>query len=136
MIEGINNDVTVCSLISGGHLFFNQTLHPSYPSLSILQNCMNQSYTFCEAPVLEEVTSGNVCAAFVQNNWIRIEVISNDNETQTCYARYLDYGGYSTISYTDLRQIRTDFMTIPFQAIECVLGNLKPSGKYNFFLLL
>lgn len=31
-----------------------------------------------------------------------------------------------------LRQIRQDFMTLPFQATECYLANIKPSGKIYF----
>lgn len=97
--------------------------------MSILQNCMDQSYTLCESPFLNEITDGIVCAGHVQQSWVRIEVISHDSETQTCGGKYLDYGGYCSLSFTDLRQIRTDFMTIPFQAIECVLANILPSGK-------
>jgi A-kinase anchor protein 1 len=33
-----------------------------------------------------------------------------------CDIKFLDYGGYSRVSVATLRQIRSDFMTLPFQA--------------------
>ena len=32
-----------------------------------------------------------------------------------CDVKYIDYGGYDTVPADSLRQIRTDFLTLPFQ---------------------
>lgn len=95
---------------------------------------MNQSYTFGDAPQLIEVVDDAVCAVPVlgtdgATNWYRVQIISHNPETETCLVKYLDYGGYVSVSTHDLRQIRADFMTVPFQAIQVMLGNIKPVGK-------
>lgn len=41
----------------------------------------------------------------------------------------MDFGGYLTVNSSELRQIHADFMTVPFQAIECVLSNIRPPGN-------
>lgn len=41
---------------------------------------------------------------------------------------FVDYGGYSRVPASSLRQIRADFMTLPFQAIECLLANVAPAS--------
>ena len=43
-----------------------------------------------------------------------------------CDIKFLDYGGYSRVPIADLRQIRSDFMTLPFQAVECYMANIAP----------
>lgn len=129
LIEGINNDVTVCSIVNGGHVFLQQPLHPSYPSLNTMQHCMNQSYNMIEAPQLPEITENAICVAVVQDSWYRVQIVSHNAEDQTCLVKYLDYGGYANVPVTNLRQIRTDFMGVPFQSIECVLSNVKPNGE-------
>ena len=67
-----------------------------------------------------------------------------------CDIKYLDYGGYHSISVDSLRQIRTDFLSLPFQvitdcclhyemktnplhiqAIECYLANINPTDDQN-----
>uniref|UniRef100_U5EQ12 Putative a-kinase anchor protein 1 n=1 Tax=Corethrella appendiculata TaxID=1370023 RepID=U5EQ12_9DIPT len=126
LIEGINNDVVISAIINGGHIFVQQPLHPSFPSLNILQNCMNLSYSNIETPVLPDIVLDSVCTAPIQNNWYRVQIISSDNDTKTCLVKYLDFGGYTNVSSKDLRQIRTDFMSIPFQSTECILSNVKP----------
>lgn len=134
LIEGINNDVVISSIMSGGHVFLQQPLHPSYPQLNVLQLCMNQSYSVIETPNLQKIVEDAVCAAPIlgpdgTTNWYRVQIISHNPETDTCLVKYLDYGGYVSVYAKALRQIRTDFMTVPFQATECLLSNIKPTGK-------
>lgn len=128
LIEGINNDVSISAMLQDGLIFVQQLLHPSYPSLNILQNCMNQSYGLCESPMLPEITNDAVCVGCVEGNWYRVQIIQQHPDTDTCTVKYLDYGSYTSISTSDLRQIRADFMTVPFQSIECYLSNVKPIG--------
>lgn len=125
--------MTVGSIVNGGHVFLQQPLHPSFPSLNTMQQCMNQSYNMVETPQLPEITANAICVAAVQENWYRVQVMSHNAENNSCLVKYLDYGGYASISVVNLRQIRTDFMGVPFQSIECVLSNVKPIGMFRMF---
>lgn len=70
-------------------------------------------------------------AAPCHEGWYRAQIISVDPATNMAEIKFVDYGGYSNISIADLRQIRADFINLPFQASECFLANVKPAGgKY------
>lgn len=72
-----------------------------------------------------------VCAAYSVDSWYRATILSTDTETGTSYVKFLDYGGYAYVDNAKLRQIRADFMLLPFQAAECFLANVKPVGGMN-----
>lgn len=74
-----------------------------------------------------------MCAAPSQGSWYRTEVIDvrtaspEDGlpaEEVVCDIKFVDYGGYMTLPASALRQIRTDFMMLPFQATECYLADV------------
>jgi len=52
-----------------------------------------------------------------------------DQEVDICF---VDYGGYDRVPASSLRQIRADFMSLPFQAVECLLANITPVDGENF----
>jgi hypothetical protein len=94
-----------------------------------------------EAPLLplSNVHEDAICVVSVQNNWYRVQIVSHNPQTQTCLVKYLDFGGYISVLASDLRQIRTDFMTVPFQAMECLLSNIRPIGRLpikNFIICI
>lgn len=60
--------------------------------------------------------------------WYRAQIISIDEKSNSCDVKFLDYGGYLTVDFLSLRQIRGDFLMLPFQAIECYLANVVPAG--------
>lgn len=127
LIEGINNDVVVSSVISGEQIFVQHPLHPSHPSLSMLQKCLYDSYTNSEAPLLPGIEIGAVCVLPVNGIWYRVQIVNKDEENdEKCLVMFLDFGGYVNVNFNELRQIRSDFMGVPFQATECVLSNIKP----------
>lgn len=121
------------STVVGGRLFLHQPLHPTYPVLSALQNNMNQWYSLTAAPELPEVIENAICAVCVQDNWYRVQILSRDIQAKTCHVKYLDFGGYSTVLWSELKQIHANFMTLPFQIIECVLSNIRPlnNGEWS-----
>lgn len=126
LFEGINNDVSISTIVSGGHVFLQQPLHPSYPALTSLQCRMNQWYSVTQAPELPQIIDGAICCAKgTDGNWYRVQIMSHDDVGQ-CVIKYLDFGGYSTVDASELRQIHADFMHVPFQAIECLLSNIRP----------
>jgi len=62
-----------------------------------------------------------------EDDWYRAEVVTVNEEKDEVTARLVDVGGYVTVPIDDLRQIRVDFVTIPFQSTECRLANLVPA---------
>lgn len=49
-----------------------------------------------------------------------------NSETDTSLVKLLDFGGFMDINNSLLKQIRQDFMLLPFQAIEVQLANVIP----------
>lgn len=131
LIESINNDVVVSAIISGGHIFVQHPLHPTHPSLAVLQKWVFDSYTATEAPLLPGIELNDVCVMPVNGIWYRVQIVDQDTEeTERCVVKFLDFGGYMNVHFKELRQIRSDFMSVPFQATECILSNVEPIGKF------
>lgn len=81
--------------------------------------------------MLLELTNYTMCVGCVQNCWYRVQIVSILSETdEECMVKFVDFGGFGQMKLTDLRQMRTDFMTLPFQAIECTLSNIRPIGEF------
>lgn len=75
--------------------------------------------------------AGVLCAAPVHSGWYRAQIVSLDPANDICDVKFVDYGGYMTLPISLLRQIRADFINLPFQAAECYLANVKPIGGKN-----
>lgn len=54
LVDGVNNDVILSSLVSAGHLFLQQPIHPTFPALQQLQGCMSSAYADPELPGLPD----------------------------------------------------------------------------------
>nr|CAD7612341.1 unnamed protein product [Timema genevievae] len=129
LLEGVSNDVYLSSLVSTTHFFLQQPLHPTFPALNSLNACMNICYSEPTAPPLPTpVKVSVICVAPTMGGWYRAMVVSVDEENDTCDVKFVDYGGYQTVENSALRQIRSDFMMLPFQATECYLANVSPVG--------
>lgn len=129
LVEGVNNDVILSSLVSPAHFFLQQPTHPTFPALNRLNACMNVCYSEPTAPLLPTPTqAGVICVAPTMGGWYRAQVVAADAEADACDIKFVDYGGYLTVDNSVLRQIRSDFMTLPFQAAECYLANVAPVG--------
>lgn len=126
--EGVTCDVVLTSMVTAGHFFLQQPTHPTYPSLARLDQCMLTCYSQVDTPPLPRpVEAGIICAAEVMGGWFRALVVSVSEDGEECDVKFVDYGGYLHLSSSYLRQIRSDFMTLPFQASECYLGNVQPA---------
>jgi len=126
------HDVFVSSIVGGGHIFLQQPCHPTYFALERLDQCMNNTYSQFNCPgIPQPVILNSVCAAPSDGGWFRCQVVSHDEETGSCDVKFLDYGGYSSLPVDSLKQIRTDFLSLPFQAIECYLANIQPEDDQN-----
>ncbi|EDW53076.1 GM12645 [Drosophila sechellia] len=127
LIEGINNDVVVSAVLSGSHIFIQHPLHPSHPSLPLLQKQLYDSYSTMEAPLLPSLELSAVCVIPINDVWYRVQIVDTDPEDEErCVIKFLDFGGYMNVGFNTLRQIRTDFMNVPFQSTECILSNIEP----------
>nr|XP_055063910.1 LOW QUALITY PROTEIN: A-kinase anchor protein 1, mitochondrial [Misgurnus anguillicaudatus] len=121
-------EVIVSRVESGYHLFIQQYSHPSYQALPTLTQHMQFCYSQPGCPSLPKpVEVGVICAAPVSGSgWQRAQIIQYDEESGTAHVRYVDNGGYDTVNSATLRQIRSDFVTLPFQASEVLLDNITP----------
>lgn len=132
--QGAMHEVYVSAIVSGGHAFLQQPNHPTYFALSRLESCMYNVYTRLAVPDVprQELEPGLVCAANWSQQWYRVQVVNYDASSDNCYVRFLDYGGYYTFLPSDLKQIRSDFLALPFQALEVYLGNVIPPDQSDW----
>ncbi|KAI1293589.1 A-kinase anchor protein 1, mitochondrial [Halotydeus destructor] len=120
----VSSDVLLSCLISPGHFFLQQPTHPTYFQLQMLDMYMATSYSNVTAPGVPRPSVGIVVAVPSVHGWHRALVVSvNDEE---CEVKFLDYGGFWKVPVAALKQIRIDFMYLPFQATECFLADIKP----------
>jgi len=132
LAEGVMHDVFVSSIVGGGHVFLQQPYHPTFFALERLDQCMTKVYNQFSCPQVPlPVAVNSVCVAPCDEGWYRCQVVAYDEEGGMCDIKYLDYGGYHSIAANELRQIRTDFLSLPFQAIECYLANINPTDDEN-----
>lgn len=80
--------------------------------------------------MLPEYQETAICVGQVDTHWYRLQILQHVQENNTCLAKYLDFGGYCEIATSELRQIRFDCVSLPFQAIECLLADIKPKGTF------
>lgn len=133
--EGVSVDVVVSSIIDAGRLFIQQPTHPSFPSLERLNTYMLSCYMQEGAvpDIPRPIENGVICAAPMLNGWYRAQIMAVYEESDECDIKYVDYGGYSRISSLCLKQIRSDFMTLPFEAVECYMANITPLQGETYF---
>ncbi|XP_043488510.1 KH domain-containing protein akap-1-like [Polistes fuscatus] len=133
LIEALNNDVSVCYVIKPNRFFVHIPTHPTHPMLRKLDTDMAELYNSTIPPMPDKVSKGMVLAAPVDDGkWARVYVVDPDSRGETNLVRLVDHGGYRTYPNCRLRQIRTDFLSLPFQAIEVFLANIKPkNGEWH-----
>ncbi|XP_076164200.1 tudor and KH domain containing protein papi [Ptiloglossa arizonensis] len=86
-----------------------------------------------ELHILKNVTLGQVVAAkfSFDEQWYRAEVISTPEDGQ-CEVYFVDYGDHEIIQLDYVLELRTDFLSLRLQAIECSLANIKPrDGEWS-----
>ena len=81
------------------------------------------------------ISVGVICAApwIDQLAYCRGFILSTDEASGLCKVRYVDHGSTVEMPIYNLRQIRSDFLRLPFQATECYLWNIEPlDGQEEF----
>ncbi|XP_053222441.1 A-kinase anchor protein 1, mitochondrial [Podarcis raffonei] len=133
--DGVTVEVIVVNQINAGHLFVQQHTHPTYHVLRSLDQQMYLCYSQPGIPTMPTpVEVGVVCAApGMEGAWWRAQVIGYFKDTTEVEIRYVDYGGYERVKIDTLRQIRSDFVTLPFQGAEVLLDNVVPLPDDDHF---
>ncbi|KAJ7420195.1 A-kinase anchor protein 1 [Pitangus sulphuratus] len=104
-------------------------LYPPLPCSSL--EYLPSHLAACE---IKPVSVGIICAApGLDGAWLRAQVISYFEETDEVELKYVDYGGYDKVKVDTLRQIRSDFLTLPFQGAEVLLDNVVPLSDEDHF---
>ena len=136
-------NVHVTSVVNTAHVFIQLPSNPLFDTLPKLDQAMLSAYNTPDEekiPLMSEpIEYGTICAAPTSYGWHRamvtsympkesvVQQISDYNETcGLATIKFLDYGGYLTIPTNQLRQLRSDFMLLPFQAVECYLDGIFP----------
>ncbi|XP_036854960.1 A-kinase anchor protein 1, mitochondrial [Manis javanica] len=133
--DGITVEVVVVNQVNAGHLFVQQHTHPTFHALRSLDQQMFLCYSQPGIPTLPtpvEITV--ICAApGMDGAWWRAQVVASYEETDEVEIRYVDYGGYKRVKVDVLRQIRSDFVTLPFQGAEVLLDSVMPLSDNDQF---
>lgn len=133
--DGITVEVIVVNQVNAGHLFVQQHTHPTFHALRSLDQQMYLCYSQPGIPTLPtpvEITV--ICAApGVDGAWWRAQVVASYEDTNEVEIRYVDYGGYKRVKVDVLRQIRSDFVTLPFQGAEVLLDSVMPLSDDDHF---
>ncbi|TRY56663.1 hypothetical protein DNTS_014138 [Danionella cerebrum] len=79
---------------------------------------------------VESIIVGDIVAATYRDHdtWNRARVLGNlGSGLVDLY--YVDFGDNAELSREQLRSMRSDFLSLPFQAIECCLAGVQPAGE-------
>nr|CAD7405433.1 unnamed protein product [Timema cristinae] len=124
------------SAVEGPSQFWLQVYGPRAIELDHLEMQMTDYYKSEEnrkLHAIKELEEGQIVAApfLYDNKWYRAEVtkVTLDDyniEDSKVSLYYVDYGDSSTRSKHEVCELRTDFLRLRFQAIECCLARVKP----------
>ncbi|XP_054857080.1 A-kinase anchor protein 1, mitochondrial [Eublepharis macularius] len=133
--DGVTVEVIVVNQVNAGHLFVQQHTHPTFHVLRSLDEQMYLCYSQPGIPTMPTpVEVGVVCAApGMDGAWWRAQVVGYFKDAGEVEIRYVDYGGYERVKIDTLRQIRSDFVTLPFQGAEVLLDNIVPLPDEDHF---
>ncbi|XP_072395955.1 tudor and KH domain-containing protein homolog [Diabrotica undecimpunctata] len=117
--------------------FWLQIVGPKATELDCLVEEMTEYYGKIEnrnMHILDEVKQGDLVAAtfMYDSKWYRAEVLKiteNPNAGKQAELFYLDYGDTDILPCKELFELRTDFLRLHFQAIECFLARVEPNGE-------
>ncbi|MEE6469959.1 hypothetical protein FKM82_008822 [Ascaphus truei] len=135
--DGVTVEVIVVNVVNAGHVFVQQHTHPTFHALRSLDQQMYLCYSQPGIPTLPTpVEVGVICAAPAgEDAWWRAQVVAYLKDSEEVEIRYVDYGGYEKVKIEILRQIRSDFVTLPFQGAEVLLDNMIPLPEEAHFSL-
>ncbi|XP_034101447.1 tudor and KH domain-containing protein homolog [Drosophila albomicans] len=123
------------SAVASPTKFWVQLVGPQSKKLDDMVQEMTSYYSSAENRAKHQLTTpyiGQIVAAVFKfdEKWYRAEIVDimpnqyNPKE-QVIDLYFVDYGDSEYISPADICELRTDFLTLRFQAVECFLANVK-----------
>nr|XP_026690008.1 KH domain-containing protein akap-1 [Ciona intestinalis] len=132
--EGATIDVVVSAIADVDCIFVQQPNHPSFHSFPNLERAMAVCYQEGTSPGLPNPAQvGLICVAQQMGTWYRAQIVHCFEDIEELSIRLMDYGGYTTVPAAAAKQIRADFLSLPFQALECYLDNISSPTDDNSF---
>lgn len=118
------------SSVANPHTFFVQILTSSSLRLDEVVKSMSQYYaTERQEDMVDTVSLGDLVAApFDQDaSWYRARVCGfQGDDPDQLDLFYLDYGDSCYLDKAKVRVLQSQFLSLPFQAVECELANVNP----------
>merc|ERR550525_1113000 len=128
------HDVTVSCVTDSCRVFIQHMKNPTFEGLKNLETELLTTYTMEPAKeLLRPIAQGSVLGVFSDSKWYRCQVVSYNSKQDTCNVKFVDHGGYTTVPASHLRQLKSDFLRLPFQAIEVYLAHVNPSTSEMLF---
>jgi len=122
------HNITVASTVDACHVFIKQMNNPTHAGLAPLEEAMMEAYTEESIPeLMRPIANGSLLAVKSDSKWYRCQVVAYNESLDSCDIKFVDHGGYTTVPVKDLRQLRNDFIRLPFQAIEVYLAHVSPA---------
>ena len=126
----IVHDITMSCMVDSCRGFVQQMNNPTFEGLANLEEEIFSTYSMEPAKeLLKPIAHGSVLAVFTDDKWYRCQVVSFNSTNDTCDIKFVDHGGYTTVAVSALRQLKADFLRLPFQAIEVYLAHVNPSDQ-------
>uniref|UniRef100_A0A7E4W2V6 Tudor domain-containing protein n=1 Tax=Panagrellus redivivus TaxID=6233 RepID=A0A7E4W2V6_PANRE len=124
-------EVYISAPVDAGHFFVQLPTHPTFPSLTTLDEIMNSIYNrsiglpeYARPP---KNAVNVMCAAPASNGWYRAVTLCYDEKQDEMLVKFVDYGGFARMPRADLRfLLRQDLLSLPFQSIEAYLADVEP----------
>jgi len=122
------HNITVSCVVDTCHVFIQQMQNPTFPGVKPLEEDMGKIFAE-EAPpmLLRPIATGSLLAVRSGEKWYRCQVVTYNEENDSCEVKFVDHGGYTTVQVSELRPLRSDFVQLPFQAIEVYIGHINPA---------
>lgn len=117
--------------------FWLQIVGPNANELDQLVEEMTDYYSKQENKdlhILTNISVGEIVAAVFtfDEKWYRAEVVAIktiEDDQQVAQLYYVDYGDSDQVPLNQIFELRTDFLRLRFQAIECYLARVKPASS-------
>jgi len=122
------HNITVSCAVDSCHVFIQQMKNPTYEGLGPLELAMAEAFAEeAPPPLLRPIAHGSLLAVNMDDKWYRCQVVGFNSQADSCDIKFVDHGGYTTVQVSELRPLRSDFVRLPFQAIEVYVAHVSPA---------
>jgi hypothetical protein len=106
-------------------------LRQNVPQLESLMDKLERQYYGIGATTFsmpdEYIITGRLCVGIypIDGNWHRCEIVQVFANEKKVKIYFMDYGGYSTVDFHQVKFLRREFGELPVQALNAKLANIK-----------